>query len=213
MLISKWAALKSFIDSGDIWIVLALVFGSAATLFYWTKWLGKTTAVVAGRESIEDRLHTSEWWTLTLLTVFTIGLAVTFPFFSERIIVKYLGAAFSGLSESTYAALSTDNLIIMMIMVVLIIVLALLFYGRAGGRIVPIYMAGVNKGDNLTYSGAMQKDMPVSLRNWYLDDVFPERLMNRIGIIITCCVFAVTFSYAVVYASFLYQLFQMGGGM
>jgi ech hydrogenase subunit A len=211
MLISKWAALKSFIDSGDIWVILALVFGSAATLFYWTKWLGKTTTVVAGRVNIEDKVHKSEWSVLGGLTAFTIGVTVTFPFFSKSIVVPYLSSAFSGLNESTYEALKEDNLIIMMIMVVLIVVLALLFYGKTAGRIVPIYMSGVNEGDNLTYKGAMQKDIPITLRNWYLEDMFPERTMNRIGIIITCVVFAITFSYAIFWAIQLYMV-MMGGG-
>ena len=212
MLISKWAALKTFIDSSDIWVILALVFGSAATLFYWTKWLGKTTAIVAGRESIENKVHQSEWTILGGLTAFTIIVTITFPFYSKGIIVPYLSTAFAGLTESTYEALRTDNMVIMMIMVVLIIVLALLFYGRTEKRIVPIYMAGVNEGDNLTYRGSMQKDIPITLRNWYLAEMFPEKTMNRIGAIITGSVFAVTFSYVISLAMSLYYYVQQGGG-
>ena len=212
MLISKWAALQSFIESGDIWVILSLVFGSAATLFYWTKWLGKTTTIVAGRINIEDKLHKSEWTILGGLTAFTILVTITFPFFSRGILVPYLNSAFSGLQEGTYEALREDNMIIMMIMVVLIVVLALLFYGRTSGRIVPIYMSGVNEGDNLTYRGSMQKDIPITLRNWYLEETFPEKSMNRIGIIITGAVLAFTFSYAVFWAIQLY-IVTTGGGM
>jgi len=212
MLISKWAALQSFIDSSDIWVILALVFGSAATLFYWTKWLGKTTAIVAGRESIENKVQRSEWGVLGGLTAFTIIITVTFPFYSKGVVVPYLSTAFVNMPASAYEALRTDNMVIMMIMVVLIIVLALLFYGKTDKRIVPIYMAGVNEGDNLTYLGSMQKDMPVTLRNWYLEDMFPEKTMNRIGAIITSAVFAVTFSYVVSLAMSLYYYLQQGGG-
>ena len=211
MLISKWAALQSFIDSGDIWVILALVFGSAATLFYWTKWLGKMTAVVAGRESIEDRVHKSEWGILGGLTLFTVAVTVTFPFFSKGIVVPFLGDAFPYYPETVLEALSTDNMVIMMIMVVLIIVLALLFYGRTEKRIVPIYMSGVNEGDNLTYVGAMQKDVPITLRNWYLEGIFPEKTMNRIGLIITCTVFAISFSYIISLLIVLYLSLQGGG--
>ena len=211
MLISKWAALKTFIDSGDIWVILALVFGSAATLFYWTKWLGKTTTIVAGQVNIENKIHKSEWGILGGLTAFTVVVAITFPFFSKGLIVPYLSTAFNGLQESTYEALREDNMIIMMIMVVLIVVLTLLFFGRSSGRIVPIYMSGVNEGDNLTYKGAMQKDVPVTLRNWYLEDLFPEKTMNRIGLIITSAVFAITFSYVIYVAMSLYMFVQGGG--
>ena len=213
MLVSKWAALQSFIDSGDIWVILALVFGSAATLFYWTKWLGKTTAIVAGRESIEDKIHNSEWTILGGLTIFTVLITITFPFYSKGVVVPYLGATFAGTPEATFEALRTDNMFIMMIMVVLIIVLALLFYGRTSGRIVPIYMSGVNEGDNLTYVGAMRKDIPISLRNWYLEGIFPEKTMNRIGIVITSTVLAITFSYLIFLGMSLYDYIQMGGGI
>ena len=210
MLISKWAALKTFVDSGDIWIILALVFGSAATLFYWTKWLGKMTAIVPDRISIEDKVHKSEWSVLGGLSLLTIAITITFPFFSKGVVVPYLGVAFSGVPEKTFEALSMDNMIIMIIMVVLIIVLALLFYGRTEKRIVPIYMSGTNAGDNLNYVGAMQKDVPIQLRNWYLKDVFPEKAMNRIGLIINCTVFAIVFGYMTYLSVALYQFLQGG---
>ncbi len=37
MLISKWVALKAFVDSGNYILVLFLAYGSASTMFYWTK--------------------------------------------------------------------------------------------------------------------------------------------------------------------------------
>jgi len=213
MLISKWAALKTFIDASDIWVVLALVFGSAATLFYWTKWLGKTTAVVAGRESIENKVHQSEWGILGGLTAFTVIITITFPFYSKGILLPYLSGTFKDMPYSVYEALSTDNMVIMMIMVVLIIVLALLFYGRTDKRIVPIYMAGVNEGDNLTYRGSMQKDIPITLRNWYMEEMFPEKTMTRIGNVICGVVLAITFSYVIsLVLSLYFYITQMGGG-
>ncbi|GHU65584.1 oxidoreductase [Clostridia bacterium] len=211
MLISKWAALQSFVDSGNVWVILALVFGSAATLFYWTKWLGKMTAVVPDRINIEDKVHKTEWGILGGLSALTLGVTITFPFFSKSVVVPYLTDAFGALGETTYEALRMDNLIIMMIMVVLIIVLALLFYGRTEKRIVPIYMAGTAAGDNLTYVGSMQKDVPIQLRNWYLGDMFPERLMNRIGGVVNGTVFAIVFGYMLYWSVLLYQLLRGGG--
>lgn len=41
MLFSKWATLKSVIDSKNIILVLLICFGSATTTLYWSKWLGK----------------------------------------------------------------------------------------------------------------------------------------------------------------------------
>jgi len=211
MLISKWAALQAVIDSGNIWVMLSLVFGSSATLFYWTKWLGKTTAVVAGKESIEEKVHYSEWGILGGLTAFAILITMTFPFYSRGIVVPYLIGAFQGTSERVFTSLSMDNMVIMIVMVVLIIILALLFYGKTSGRVVPIYMAGVNEGDNLTFVGARQKDIPITLRNWYLKEMFPEESTNRIGNIMVYVVFAIVFSYAAFMGITLYG-YVIGGG-
>ncbi|MDR2487345.1 MAG: NADH-quinone oxidoreductase subunit L, partial [Clostridiales Family XIII bacterium] len=61
MLVSKWAALQSFVDSGNMWVVLCIVFGSSVTLFYWAKWIGKLAAIVAARENIQDKVNREEW--------------------------------------------------------------------------------------------------------------------------------------------------------
>ena len=61
MLISKWAALKAYVDSGSILLVIFLVFGSATTLFYWTKWLGTLVAVHHHSERLNNVTKKSEW--------------------------------------------------------------------------------------------------------------------------------------------------------
>ena len=54
MLISKWAVLKAVVDAYPALSVF-IVFGSAATLFFWVKWMGKLLEVVQPRESAEGR--------------------------------------------------------------------------------------------------------------------------------------------------------------
>ena len=52
MLISKWAVLKAVVDAYPSLSVF-IVFGSAATLFFWVKWMGKLLEVVRPREPAE----------------------------------------------------------------------------------------------------------------------------------------------------------------
>ena len=47
MLISKWAVLKAVVDTSPLLSVF-IVFGSAATLFFWVKWMGKLLEVIEG---------------------------------------------------------------------------------------------------------------------------------------------------------------------
>jgi ech hydrogenase subunit A len=213
MLVSKWAALQSFVDAGGIWVVLMVVFGSAVTVFYWGKWLGKLTAIVANRHNIQDKVHGEEWFVLMGHIVLVILISLSFPIFSGNVIVPFIKDAFSGLSDASAVALSSDNMIIMVILVAVILVLPLLFYGRTRKRIVPLYMAGANEGDNLTFVGAMEKDVPVSLRNWYMEGIFSEKLMNRIGVITTCFIFAVSFSFVASFALYLFRSLQGGGAL
>ncbi|MDR0596146.1 MAG: NADH-quinone oxidoreductase subunit L [Clostridiales Family XIII bacterium] len=213
MLVSKWAALQSFVDAGGIWVVLMIVFGSAVTLFYWGKWLGKLTAIVANRQNIQDKVHGEEWFVLTGHIVLVILISLSFPLFSGNVIVPFIKNVFAGMSDAAATALSSSEMVIMVVLVCVILVLPLLFYGRTRKRIVPLYMGGANEGDNLTFRGAMEKDVPVSLRNWYMEGVFGEKLMNRIGLISTCIIFALSFSFVAFIALNMFRYFQEGGAV
>jgi ech hydrogenase subunit A len=191
MLISKWAAMKAFVDSGNFLLVMIILFGSAATLFYWTKWMGKMVAIVANRENIQSNVHREEWFVLGSLTILTVLICLTFPLASTFVVVPYLQAIYSSVAA---LALSSSNMYIMSAMLALIVLLPLLFFGKSKKRIVPIYMAGVNLGDNLTYRGSMQKEVPITLKNWYMEDYFGEKKMNIIGNIATVVVLVGTFA-------------------
>jgi ech hydrogenase subunit A len=193
MLISKWAALESVINSGNPFLVLFIVFGSSVTLFYWGKWLGKLVAIVAKRENIQDRVHGEEWAPLGTLVALVVAACIMFPVYSEALIVPYVVNVFSGADPSQVIAMlmNRDDLIIMAVLVAVIVLLPLLFYGKTSKKLVPIYLSGAGLGDNLRYMGSMQKEKEFKLRNWYMEDYFNEKRMNLIGIIATCVVFLV----------------------
>lgn len=191
MLISKWAAMKSFVDSGNVLLVMIIVFGSAATLFYWTKWLGKMVAIMAKRENIQQNVHKEEWLVLTSLAVLTVVICLVFPIMSSFLVVPYLHGIYASVAT---LALSSGNMYIMSAMLALVVLLPLLFYGKTNKRIVPIYMAGANLGDDLTFRNSMQQPTAVSLKNWYMEGYFAEKKMNVIGIIATTLVLVATFS-------------------
>ena len=194
MLISKWATMAAFVDSWNIFLVMMICFGSAATAFYWAKWLGKMAAVMAGRENIQANVHKGEWSVLGILTAMVVLVCLVFPAVSSEAVVPYLEGTWGfGLSLD---ALSSGNMKIMWAMLAFLVLLPLLFFGRTNKRIVPIYMAGVNKGDDLTFVGAMEKDVAVSLRNWYMEKYFGETKMNAIGVISTAAIIAIVLAIA-----------------
>ncbi len=89
------------------------------------------------------------------------------------------------------AALSSGNMMIMCIMLAVIILITILFFGNAKKKIVPIYLAGVNQGDNLTFRNSFQGQTAMSLKNWYMEKYFGENKMNWIGCIAAAATIAV----------------------
>jgi ech hydrogenase subunit A len=196
MLISKWAALESVIQSGNPFLVLMIIFGSSVTLFYWGKWLGKMAAIVAKRENIQHNVHKEEWASLGTLVGLVVIACLTFTFYSNEVIVPYVVSLYTSYPVEYILGLllSNENMIIMSVMAAVIILMPLFFYGRTNRKIVPIYLSGAGLGDDLNYMGAMQKETPFALRNWYMETYFSEKRMNLIGVIATCIILALVFA-------------------
>ena len=175
MLVSKWAALKSFVDSGSVWLVLFLVFGSGSTLFYWAKWLGKICTVIHQSFELEDITPRSEEVSIFPLTVMIIVMCFAFPWMSGHMIQPILDEAFH---TNIPDVIGGSDVIIMMIMV------AMIFAVPIGSRFLSIgknskmtmsYVAGVNAGDDRHYIDSFGKERALYMSNWYMEDFFGEK--------------------------------------
>lgn len=138
MLISKWAAMKAFVDAGHPLLLLVLVFGSSTTLFYWTKWLGKITAYIPAEKNLEEGIHGVEWLALRSLSALTIVTCVLFPVISQMAVIPYLEVTY----ETTMEVISRSNLLIMSMMVLLLVVLPLRFGKGQEKKLVVTNLAG-----------------------------------------------------------------------
>lgn len=196
MLISKWAALTSFVDSGYIVLIACIVFGSAVTSFYWTKWLGKLACTIATKEPCEETVRKQEWFVLGCLAVLTIGLCLLFPVMSSEAIVPWLETVFDVGTGSLVPLLESNNMCIVILMVIVLILLPLPFFGKTKKKVVPIYMSGVGLSDS-SYVGSMGATVDVSLKNWYMDGWFGEKRIGAIGEAVTAIVIVVLIVVAV----------------
>lgn len=196
MLISKWAALTSFVDSEYIVLIACIVFGSAVTSFYWTKWLGKLACTIATKEPCEETVRKQEWFVLGCLAVLTIGLCLLFPVMSSEAIVPWLETVFDVGTGSLVPLLESNNMYIVILMVIVLILLPLPFFGKTKKKVVPIYMSGVGLSDS-SYVGSMGATVDVSLKNWYMDGWFGEKRIGAIGEVVTAIVIVVLIVVAV----------------
>lgn len=177
MLISKWVAMKAFIDSNNILIVIILSYGSAATLFYWTKWMGKLVSKVNMRQQSENEFHLDEEIPITILAGLVVISCFTFPIVSQYALIPYLNEVFI---RRASMPIGEGDIKLMLYMLSMLIILPISFipvYKNDKRRRVPIYMAGENTGDNETFYGACGTKRQVELHNWYMDSYFgPKRL-------------------------------------
>ena len=190
MLISKWAAMTSFVDSEYIVLIACIVFGSAVTSFYWTKWLGKLACTASNAENCEETVRKQEWFVLGCLAILTIAVCVLYPVMSSEAIVPYLEGVFDVGSGALVPLLESNNMYIVILMVIVLVLLPLPFFGRTKKKVVPNYMAGVGIDDQ-SYVGSMGTTVDVSLRNWYMNPWFGESRVGRIGEVVTAVVIVI----------------------
>lgn len=203
MLISKWAALKAFVDTRNVILITLLAFGSAATLFFWTKWLGKIIAVSSKPKNVEGKVHKDEWFSLGLHAILTIVICLGFPLISSFYLEPYLTGVFGAGS----IGLSTGNIKIMtmMLFMLLLLPIGLLFYGKED-KIVSVYLSGRNTPEDMnhTFKGSLGINREIKNSNYYLEEFFGEKKLHFIGVVVTgaILIFALSLIIAVLIGTF-----------
>ncbi len=184
MLISKWVAMKAFIDSRHILAVIVIAYGSAITLFYWTKWMGKLVSGSNRKQEKDHAFSLFEELPIIIHAIIVIVSCFAFPLISDYALVPYLTELFG--KEAVIPIGTSDvNLMIMMLAMLIIIPISFIpLYKGDKRRIVPIYMAGENTGDNETFYGGLGEIRKAEMRNWYLSEYFDSKKMLFIGDII-----------------------------
>ncbi len=191
MLIAKWAALKSFVDSGNILLMLFLAFGSGTTMFYWTKWLGKLIAVPHSSRPHPDTIHRDERVTLATLASLVVILCILFPVISANLVRPVLVAMFHTTSLSVITRGDVPIMLLMMCMIVILPVAARLLTLGKKNKPVLAYMAGVNKGDDCTFVDSFGESKQMYLANWYFTDLFGEEKILKPCLAIAAAVIVV----------------------
>ena len=192
MLISKWVALKAFVDSGNVILVLCIAYGSATTMFYWTKWLAKLICYHIPRDKVKDVTRKDEYVSMSFHAATMLLLCLLLPAIAELVINPIV----SNLFGNSHDVISMSVLTTMAIMLVSIfIVPAVMFFvsRRSHKELVPIYMNGVNNGDNRFFINSFGGQDHLYLSNWYLRFEFGRRHLRIPSIIVAAAVLVVGF--------------------
>jgi ech hydrogenase subunit A len=196
MLISKWVTLKAFIDFNPI-LAIMLAYGSAATLFFWTKWMGKIIVVRYDKENLEKMVSGWEWISLSTLSILSLLVCILFPSITTYILAPYTKEIFGINPAADYI----NTIIITAIMIGLIVFLpfGLIYdaYFNKNYKRVGTYFGGGNITKS-TYTDSMGELRRTELKNYYLQGFFGEPKLLATGIIISMILIIIMFGVAMV---------------
>ena len=179
MLISKWAAIRAFIDVpyGFLFVII-LAFGSAMTVFFWAKWIGKIIAITSDSKNIEGEVDQSEWTALVSLAGLSFVTTLVFPLLSTNLLEPFLMANYGHVAQ-----LSQDNIIIMILMLLLLVILPLsILIPQRKHKHVGAYMGGRTTTQDMRFSGSLGVQKKTVLSNYYLHEYFGEKKLRPAGI-------------------------------
>jgi ech hydrogenase subunit A len=179
MLISKWAAIQAFIDApyGFVFVII-LAFGSALTLFFWAKWMGRLLVVTPEQENLETRIDSNIWIALISLAGLTAITCFIFPAISSTLIEPFLLQNYGNVTQ-----LSQDNIIIMIMMLFMIVLLPLsILLPRHKHRHLTPSMGGMTTNADMSFYGAIGLKRDMKLSNYYINSWFGEVKLQTLGI-------------------------------
>ena len=175
MLISKWASMTAFLDASPLLAIL-LAYGSAPTLFFWAKWMGKIAAVPPGIKRATDGVSGNEWAALGTLAVLTVLACALYPLAGTYAIVPYLSESFA-----RAIAIDAGNLGVIIGMTVLFLLVPLVYLARPSKAVM---VAGYYGGANVSeghFHGSIDKSIKGNTRNYYLASFFSESWLMKAG--------------------------------
>jgi len=179
MLISKWAAMKAFIESGNMLIVVLVAFGSSVTLFFWTKWMGKLIGSSHALKVEPHVISVGQKIPLYALGVMVVAVCLCYPLISTYIIIPFLENSAFIAPISPLSRLNNTLALSMMGMLFLLPLLLIPIYRRNRIQRTSIYLSGLNAGDYQSFHGSMGDIRRVELKNWYMARFFGERVLLR----------------------------------
>ncbi len=192
MLISKWVALKSFVDSGNVVLVLFIAYGSATTMFYWTKWLAKLLCYHIPRQKVKDVTRRDEYVSMFFHVAVMLLLCLLLPLVAVWVVNPIVRELFG--NSTDVLSMSVLTTMAIMLVSIFIVPIAMFFISRRSHReIVPIYMNGINEGDNRFFMNSYGKKEHLYLSNWYLRFEFGRRHLRIPSIIMAAAVLVVGF--------------------
>jgi len=204
MLLGKWVAVDA-IASAPLYLGLPLivmvVLGSAATTFYYAKWIGYMTVTPNTLEkSRDEELETPYKFSMAGLlavdVIISLGAALVFTNLVVPVINNVYPVVITTPNLSIDLGFTTFPVFALWGASVAVILLGSWIASSKGGVLSPPYMSGANiPADNETFKTTADSEVKVTLGGVFLegniDEAFYDKLALGLGIIVTIALFLV----------------------
>jgi len=189
MLLGKYTSFQAFLTLdvlplGGILLAAILAFGSAPTLFFWSKWMGKLVAMPRRVQPVNTPLARDEALALGALTVITYVACALFPLADWAFVQPYTDAlAAAHLLPTTADQVPWETIALMTVMLAALFLMPLWFWLHPPQfGVVSGYLSGANVDGSASYRGAMGATREVDSRSYYLVGFIQEDVLIRRGL-------------------------------
>ena len=199
MLISKYTCFKAFLTTptqhgggpmlgavlavGGVALACILALGSAPTLFFWSKWLGKLVARPPRPERLKQHVPRDEFVALFGLGLLSYAACALFPLADTAFIQPYTKALVDqGLLTASLEKTPVEAIIVMAVMLAGLALMPLR-YALTPPKYVAVstYLAGANVDGSASYQGAMGAERTVVTHNYYLTSFINGAKLTKVG--------------------------------
>lgn len=197
MLISKWVAIVSFLSAPFGWaLIILLAFGSALTIFFWTKWLGKLFMRMRKPPAPETVLHVSERIAVVAIGGITVLCCVGFLGIIMYAIDPYLISIYPGYLPGAELFLINNLLMIGIMFVILAVLVAAARFGANSGHELPPYLCGRGVDETGRFRGSLGVYKEAKSSNYYLEEYVGEGVLLKPSWIIATLLLIILFVVA-----------------
>lgn len=174
----------AFAQTGNVLMIMVLAFGSAATFFFWGKWLAKLSGVDPTAQNVEVNVHKTEWMALNTIAALLILCCVAFPVISSGLVSPYLAMVFGRVPY----VIGKDAMYLMVVIVAFIAVVLLTSFRVSNKPHVNVYLSGVGTDKYRHFRGSMGHEVKAEKRNWYSEDALGEKRIGPAGSVVCCSI-------------------------
>ena len=165
-------------------MIILIAYGSAATIFFWTKWMGtimRERNPHAMKGLLENHVSSEEFVSEFLLTILTVLTCFLFPLISSYAVEPYLISVYG---HSFGLSLNNVLIMVMMIGMILVIPSVLILIPRKHKSVIgTAYMGGLTTTEDLAFESSLGESRHVHVKSYYLENFFNEKILFPVGVV------------------------------